>query len=47
LGFRRVPVSEVLAEIPDAPQVRDYRARGCLETEVAYRLDLEACADGD
>jgi N-acetylglutamate synthase-like GNAT family acetyltransferase len=45
LGFQRAPVPEVAAALPDAPQVRDYRARGCLGTEVAYRLDLETCAE--
>jgi N-acetylglutamate synthase-like GNAT family acetyltransferase len=45
LGFRRVPVQEVAAALPDAPQVRDYRARGCLGAEVAYRLDLDPIAE--
>jgi N-acetylglutamate synthase-like GNAT family acetyltransferase len=45
LGFRRVPVPEAAAALPDAPQVRDYRARGCLGTEVAYRLELEVRAE--
>jgi N-acetylglutamate synthase-like GNAT family acetyltransferase len=46
LGFRRVAVQEVVEELPDTPQVRDYRARGCLGTEVAYRLDLESRTSG-
>lgn len=39
-GFREVPVPELVAALPDAPQVRHYDDLGWLPTEVAYRLDL-------
>jgi len=39
-GFHEVPVPELVAALPDAPQVRRYRALGWLETEVAWRRDL-------
>jgi N-acetylglutamate synthase-like GNAT family acetyltransferase len=39
-GFRQVPVPELVAALPDAPQVRHYQERGWLPTEVAWRLDL-------
>lgn len=39
-GFVEVPVSEIEAALPDAPQVADFDRRGWLPTEIAYRLDL-------
>ncbi|GCE13113.1 GNAT family N-acetyltransferase [Tengunoibacter tsumagoiensis] len=39
-GFREVPVVELVASLPDAPQVRRYNQLGLLPTEVAWRLDL-------
>jgi N-acetylglutamate synthase-like GNAT family acetyltransferase len=39
-GFCEVPVSEVVAALPDAPQVRQYTALGWLQTEVAWRRDV-------
>jgi N-acetylglutamate synthase-like GNAT family acetyltransferase len=40
LGFREVPVPELVAALPNAPQVRQYAQLGRLPTEVAWRLDL-------
>jgi N-acetylglutamate synthase-like GNAT family acetyltransferase len=40
LGFREVPVSELVAALPQAPQVRQYERLGWLPTEVAWRCDL-------
>ncbi len=40
LGFREVPVSEHVAALPDAPQVRRYKMLGWLPTEVSWRRDL-------
>jgi hypothetical protein len=42
LGFREVPVSELVAALPEAPQVRQYAALGWLSTEVAWRCDVGA-----
>jgi len=39
-GFREVPVPELVAALPDAPQVRHYAELGWLPAEVAYRRDL-------
>jgi len=40
LGFREVPVSEHVAALPNAPQVRRYTILGWLPTEVSWRRDL-------
>ena len=40
LGFWEVPVSELVAALPDVPQVREYDALGWLPTEVAWRNAL-------
>jgi N-acetylglutamate synthase-like GNAT family acetyltransferase len=40
-GFREVPVPELVAALPDAPQVRHYDRIGWLPTEVAWRRDLD------
>ena len=39
-GFREVPVSEVIAALPDSPQVNHFGRTGWLPTEVAWRKDL-------
>jgi N-acetylglutamate synthase-like GNAT family acetyltransferase len=39
-GFREVPVPELVAALPDAPQVRYYDRMGWLPDEVAWRRDL-------
>jgi N-acetylglutamate synthase-like GNAT family acetyltransferase len=39
-GFREVPVPELVAALPDAPQVLRYAELGWLPTEVAWRCDL-------
>ena len=39
-GFREVPVPELLAALPDAPQVRYYDQHGWLPDEVAWCIDL-------
>lgn len=39
-GFEEVPVPDVVAALPDAPQVRHYDELGWLPTEVAYRRTL-------
>lgn len=39
-GFRQVPVEELVAALPDAPQVHLFREIGWLPTEVAWRYDL-------
>lgn len=39
-GFREVPVPELVAALPTAPQVRHYHAQGWLPTEVAWRRNL-------
>lgn len=41
LGFREVPVPELVAALPNAPQVRQYDRMGWLPDEVAWRYDLE------
>jgi N-acetylglutamate synthase-like GNAT family acetyltransferase len=38
LGFVEVPVDELVAALPDAPQVRHYAERGWLPDEVAWVL---------
>jgi N-acetylglutamate synthase-like GNAT family acetyltransferase len=40
LGFREVPVPELVADLPNAPQVRRYEQLGWLPTEVAWALEL-------
>ena len=40
LGFQEVPVPELVAALPDTPQVRHYTALGWLPTEVAWRRDV-------
>jgi N-acetylglutamate synthase-like GNAT family acetyltransferase len=40
LGFRQVPVPELVAALPDAPQVRRYEELGWLPAEVAWVLEL-------
>lgn len=40
LGFHEVPVNQLVAALPDAPQVRQYRRLGWLPSEVAWRRDL-------
>ena len=40
LGFREVPVNQLVAALPDAPQVRQYGRLGWLPSEVAWRRDL-------
>ncbi|MEP7115425.1 MAG: hypothetical protein ABI862_19335 [Ilumatobacteraceae bacterium] len=35
-GFRKVPVPELVAALPDAPQVRHYEQQGWLPDEVAW-----------
>jgi N-acetylglutamate synthase-like GNAT family acetyltransferase len=40
LGFREAPVPELVAALPDAPQVRRYEELGWLPTEVAWVLVL-------
>jgi N-acetylglutamate synthase-like GNAT family acetyltransferase len=40
-GFREVPVPELAAALPDAPQVRHYDEQGALADEVAWRKDLD------
>jgi amino-acid N-acetyltransferase len=37
LGWKRVQVDELVAALPDAPQVESLRKRGRLPTEVAWR----------
>lgn len=39
-GFVVVPVEEVTAELPDAPQVIDFDRRGWLPTEITFRIAL-------
>ncbi len=41
LGWLRVPVSELVAALPHAPQVVRYEMLGWLPTEVAWRYDLD------
>ncbi|HET9223944.1 MAG TPA: GNAT family N-acetyltransferase [Roseiflexaceae bacterium] len=41
LGFREVPVPQLVAALPDAPQVRRYEELGWLPTEVAWVLELD------
>jgi N-acetylglutamate synthase-like GNAT family acetyltransferase len=40
LGFRQAPVPELVAALPDAPQVRRYEELGWLPTEVAWVVAL-------
>lgn len=40
LGFRETPAPELIAAMPDAPQVRRYDELGWLPTEVAWVLEL-------
>jgi N-acetylglutamate synthase-like GNAT family acetyltransferase len=46
LGFHEVPVSEVVAKLPDAPQVRRYASTGALPTEIAWRCELNHWCPG-
>jgi N-acetylglutamate synthase-like GNAT family acetyltransferase len=39
-GFREVPVPELVAALPNAPQVQYYDQHGWLPDEVAWRKDL-------
>ena len=41
LKFHEVPVSELVAVLPEAPQVKPYEVLGWLPTEVAWRGDLK------
>lgn len=45
LGFRGVPVDEVVAALPDAPQVQRFTELGWLASEIAWRLDVERRSD--
>jgi len=40
LGFVESPVEELVAAVPNAPQVIRFTALGWLSTEVAWRIDL-------
>ncbi len=40
LGFCEVPVSELVAALPNTSQVQKYKVLGWLPTEVAWRRDL-------
>jgi N-acetylglutamate synthase-like GNAT family acetyltransferase len=40
-GFCEIPVPELVAALPDAPQVRHYDEQGWLPDEIAWRRDLE------
>jgi len=40
LGFVESPVEELVAAVPNAPQVIRFAALGWLSTEVAWRIDL-------
>ena len=40
LHFHEVPVSELVAALPEVPQVKQYEVLGWLPTEVAWRRDL-------
>jgi N-acetylglutamate synthase-like GNAT family acetyltransferase len=40
LGFREAPVPELVAALPDSPQVHRYEELGWLPTEVAWVLEL-------
>jgi N-acetylglutamate synthase-like GNAT family acetyltransferase len=40
-GFREVPVPELVAALPDAPQVKHYEQLGWLPTEIAWRRNLD------
>ena len=41
LKFPAVPVSELVAALPEAPQVVSYEHQSWLPTEVAWRGDLD------
>ncbi|MBL8059059.1 MAG: GNAT family N-acetyltransferase [Anaerolineales bacterium] len=43
-GFVEVPVPELVAALPEAPQVQHYAAHGWLPDEVAYRRALSSSA---
>lgn len=45
--FREVPVPELVAVLPLAPQVQEYERLGWLPTEVAWRRDLSAPYRGE
>jgi len=40
IGFVESPVEELVAALPNAPQVVRFAALGWLSTEVAWRIDL-------
>lgn len=40
LKFQEVPVSELVAVLPEVPQVKQYELLGWLPTEIAWRHDL-------
>jgi N-acetylglutamate synthase-like GNAT family acetyltransferase len=40
MGYREVPVEELVSELGDTPQIREFREIGWLPTEVAWRIDL-------
>lgn len=42
LGFVPVPVTDLIAALPDVPQVRGGLTRGWIHTAAAWRLDLTA-----
>lgn len=42
LGFVSVPVTDLIAALPDVPQVRGGLTRGWIHTAAAWRLDLTA-----
>jgi hypothetical protein len=41
LKFPEVPVSELVAALPEAPQVVQYEQQSWLPTKVAWRRDLD------
>lgn len=41
-GFNNVPIPELAANLADTPQVQRFAAIGKLDTEVAWRFDLQA-----
>ncbi len=43
-GFYEVPVPELVAALPTAPQVRHYAALGWLPSEIAWRRDLASAS---
>jgi|SRR5579859_975350 len=41
LQFQEVPVAELVAALPEAPQVKQYEQLGWLPTEIAWRRNLK------